>query len=499
MDNLASRISRSKWIVVPVVLLLLLVGVQRELIDPTPEKTEEDRFSDFSNLPVSSALPAYIGSLFLGAFRAIAVDILWMEYSEANSKQLYHEQKQLVELLTHLQPRNEETWCYLGWDLAYNLAGMAPTPEEKWRYIREGLDRLMEGARINTNSVKILFDIASTLSFKATWQEGVFQHGYLESYAGDREFQRRLLGRDPDSTLPFEASRHWFLKAREKIRELSRKKGIEGARLSHTVSASGLALTDSTMDISIIETEYYEAMFHWHRGEYDKAAAPLERAIRGIDDLLRTYGDDAISSLLFRKKKALFTAILDAIPLVRENMRTPSPRALIEILGILEPAYLANAKTDGGYVYGWLSTVKQRAGGDVHEINDDLFSCRVLEPRRPIGRCTIAPTPGDVDVFAVRIDDGLEETEQYRPVAVRVAISGVKDLPIRIAVLPIGDAFRRNVPPVHEMTTAGDRETETVVFTAAKETHYLITITSADPNRWLPDRVYAVELLEKPR
>ncbi|OHB74751.1 MAG: hypothetical protein A2Z34_06445 [Planctomycetes bacterium RBG_16_59_8] len=483
-------------IALPLTILVtfaLVASVQGALIDATPEKIEENKYSDFSNLPVTSALPTYIGSLFLGAFRAIAVDLLWQEYTEAKSKELYHEQQQIIELLVHLQPRNEETWSFLGWDLAFNLARMSRNPKEEWGYIRAGIERLLEGVQVNQNSVKLKYDIAETLYYKACWDPGRFQRKYLDLYAADREFQRMVLGGEPESDLPFEPARRWYRLTREKIQELDRAGDLESARLRQVATASGLLLSDSTMDIFIKETWFAEAMKRWNDGDYDLAEKPLGKAIETIDDILRMYRKESIPTEMLGKMREAYSDIRAAIPLVRQRTATRSKEDLIALLDRMEPVIAKYGNLEGGYILEWLSPLKREAGGDRHEFNDNFDTARWLNPGKPIKAFSIAPTAEDVDLFLIPIDDKIDDPALFVPRRVRIRITGTDKVGLRILLAAVGD----HEHPVISQDLPGDREWADIVFDVPVETGYILAVMAAsDRSRWNPTALYDVERIQ---
>ena len=61
------------------IVVLLLAAVQHWGLERQPETVVEAPMKNLRNIPASQALPTYIASLFFGAFRAVAVDILWIQ------------------------------------------------------------------------------------------------------------------------------------------------------------------------------------------------------------------------------------------------------------------------------------------------------------------------------------------------------------------------------------------------------------------------------------
>ncbi|MCB1282299.1 MAG: hypothetical protein KDB18_12335, partial [Salinibacterium sp.] len=57
----------------------------------------------------------------LGAFRGLAVDILWIKVDYMKSKGLYYEVMADAEKITKLQPRFPAVWSFQGHNMAYNI------------------------------------------------------------------------------------------------------------------------------------------------------------------------------------------------------------------------------------------------------------------------------------------------------------------------------------------------------------------------------------------
>ena len=59
-------------------VVLLLISIQHFGLERESETVAEAPMKQLKGLPASDVLPTYVASLFFGAFRAVAVDILWI-------------------------------------------------------------------------------------------------------------------------------------------------------------------------------------------------------------------------------------------------------------------------------------------------------------------------------------------------------------------------------------------------------------------------------------
>lgn len=97
----------------------------------------------------------------LGGFRGILADILWMRAGTLQDEGRYFELVQLSDWISKLQPRSPPIWAYHAWNMAYNLSALMPTPEEKWRWVRNGLVLLRDEALVyNPGSARLHQELA---------------------------------------------------------------------------------------------------------------------------------------------------------------------------------------------------------------------------------------------------------------------------------------------------------------------------------------------------
>ena len=156
----------------------------------------------------------------IGGFRGVVANYLW---TQAREYEKHHEWDKLattVELITKLQPHFLSIWTYQGWNLAYNVSVEWDAPEDKYEWIKKGINFLKEGVRKNENgpSPDLIWDTAWTYYHKL-------------GMADEAIILRRLFHDDPDKDPTFrrdpidastrddnfQLARSWFLKSREKV------------------------------------------------------------------------------------------------------------------------------------------------------------------------------------------------------------------------------------------------------------------------------------------
>lgn len=148
--------------------------------------------------PLENAPPLVaFTTVALGGFRGIAVDLLWMRAGELQDKGRYFEMVQLADWITKLQPRFASIWAYHAWNLAYNISVMFSQPEDRWRWVRHGIELLRdEGLRYNPGSA-ILYRELAWMFFQKIGGDLDRAHFYYKHAWAD-EMTRALGGPHPD-------------------------------------------------------------------------------------------------------------------------------------------------------------------------------------------------------------------------------------------------------------------------------------------------------------
>lgn len=96
--------------------------------------------------PLENAPPIVVFStVALGGFSGFIADLLWLRAAQLQMDGEFVELVQLAEWITRLQPRFAEGWVYHAWNLAYNMSVMFNRPEDRWRWVRHGIELLRDG------------------------------------------------------------------------------------------------------------------------------------------------------------------------------------------------------------------------------------------------------------------------------------------------------------------------------------------------------------------
>lgn len=102
----------------------------------------------------------FAGTLLLGGFRGLACDLLWMRGTAAKDNRRFYESVAIFQVISRIQPRFEQIWEYMSWDMAYNIAVEVDDESGKWSWFIAGLDANVRGCRRNPGSERLLRHLA---------------------------------------------------------------------------------------------------------------------------------------------------------------------------------------------------------------------------------------------------------------------------------------------------------------------------------------------------
>ncbi len=121
----------------------------------------------------------------IGGFRGIVVNKLWQTAHEYERVHEWDKLKSNVDFITKLQPHFLSIWTFQGWNLAYNVSVEWDAPEDKYVWIKKGINFLREGVSKNRDKPDLIWDTAWTYYHKL-------------GFADEAIILRRLFRDDPD-------------------------------------------------------------------------------------------------------------------------------------------------------------------------------------------------------------------------------------------------------------------------------------------------------------
>ena len=97
----------------------------------------------------------------LGAFRGLFVNLLWLRAESLKREGKFYESIELSRAITRLQPRFPRVWSFQAWNMAYNISVGTRSPDERWQWVKAGVDLLRkEGIPKNPSDALLHKEIA---------------------------------------------------------------------------------------------------------------------------------------------------------------------------------------------------------------------------------------------------------------------------------------------------------------------------------------------------
>ncbi len=149
----------------------------------------------YTDVSVEGAPPIVALGTAIGALRGIIVDYLWLKVNMMKEEGQFYEVMSDSDLITKLQPRFAQVWGFHGHNMAYNVSVLTNTQEERWDWVKAGIDLVRnEGLRYNPNDVVLHKELAFWFAHK---MDGVSDDAHLyykREHAKEWEY---LLGPEP--------------------------------------------------------------------------------------------------------------------------------------------------------------------------------------------------------------------------------------------------------------------------------------------------------------
>lgn len=97
--------------------------------------------------PLKNAPPIVaFTTVALGGFRGLVADWLWLRSNRMQERGNYFELVQLASWIVKLQPRFTGAHAFLAWNMSYNISVTFSSFEDRWRWVRRGIELLRDEA-----------------------------------------------------------------------------------------------------------------------------------------------------------------------------------------------------------------------------------------------------------------------------------------------------------------------------------------------------------------
>lgn len=140
--------------------------------------------------------PSMLYSPLLALGRAPLVDVLWIRATRLKEQGKFFDALQLSRQICELQPKFAAVWAFQAWNMAYNISVTFKTPEERWRWVRNGFELLRDkGIPLNPNNTQLYRELAWIYFHKV----GDFMDDWHFYYKNEfAKIMESILGRPPD-------------------------------------------------------------------------------------------------------------------------------------------------------------------------------------------------------------------------------------------------------------------------------------------------------------
>jgi len=136
------------------------------------------------NLPPAIAFT----TVALGGFRGVLADLLWFRAARLQEEGAYFEIVQLSDWITTLEPRFTAVWAFHGWNMAYNISVMFDEPEDRWRWVMNGIRLLRDqGIRYNPGDPALYRELGWLFQHKIGGATDEFAMYYRRKWAEEVE------------------------------------------------------------------------------------------------------------------------------------------------------------------------------------------------------------------------------------------------------------------------------------------------------------------------
>lgn len=220
----------------------------------------------------------------MGAFRGLFVNYLWIRANKLKEEGKYYEAIQLSSAITRLQPRFPRVWGFHAWNMAYNISVATNTAQERWQWVRAGIDLLRkEGIPRNPSDVVLHRELAWIYVHKIQGYADDANHYYKREVAkewtivlgepprldGTREQNTQTMARWLEQVVrapeTLEAVIDYELRLQERLQV---PPGPDGKRTSRVRELADLIKNEARLDLDINLLRFIELRKAWINAWY---------------------------------------------------------------------------------------------------------------------------------------------------------------------------------------------------------------------------------------
>ena len=183
------KYSLPKLALIPLIIIFVLSGLF--FLQYRIDYLRRGPDSNHTNLDPLEVVP----NVLLGSFRGVLVDLLWIRGIARHEEKKFYELLAINNMIAKLQPHFPAVWIFQAWNMCYNIAFEWESPENKWRWVKAGLDFAEKGAVRNPTNGDLLFEIGYIYFHKFDSKSFKYADYYrerLEEETGKNSYRQSL-------------------------------------------------------------------------------------------------------------------------------------------------------------------------------------------------------------------------------------------------------------------------------------------------------------------
>ena len=125
-------------------------------------RVQRDRFLPHEQLEYHQESPwVRLISVLMGAGRGPYIISQWWQANELQQSEQYEELDLLYTRICMLEKYFVNVWAYAAWNEAYNISVKHHRPQDRWRWVRQGIEMLRDKClRYNPRAARLYFELA---------------------------------------------------------------------------------------------------------------------------------------------------------------------------------------------------------------------------------------------------------------------------------------------------------------------------------------------------
>jgi len=160
--------------------------------------------------------------------RGVAVNLLWEQANHYKKVEDWTNLTATLEQLAKLQPNFITFWKFQAWNLTYNVSVEFDDYNDRYYYVRRGIEFLQEGARYNADSPQLLWDLGWFIGQKIGRADEYLQ--YRRLFKKDDDFHADAPDRTPDERDNWLVGKGWYEQAIDAVDNKGKSLGRKSPR-----------------------------------------------------------------------------------------------------------------------------------------------------------------------------------------------------------------------------------------------------------------------------